>query len=387
MKSFNSKWHCALAIDSRQGGREENQDCFGCVDTSFGCLVVVCDGMGGGPAGANASTLAVQSIIQSVSRAPQAWTHEKVLQGAVEEANALLRRSIKEHAQLAGMGTTCVAALITPNIATIIHVGDSRFYHLRQGGVALRTNDHSYVGEMVQRGELTEEEARNAECSNIITRSLGIADTVQPDLCRIQLSPADRLVLCTDGMWGAMPEGQLVQLWCKELTVDDVLTITMNKVEALGQADEKSHYDNFTLAIVQVQRNGVAPTADGKAKTAAVRRRDHKDSKKGGSHFKRLFFVIFIIACLISNAYFMYHYFSRDKEKEELRKALKMKKEELNLRRENLNREDLRLQLQFEKRKEQLLKDSLSSERQRKKDSAYFEKALRSHEQPRKATK
>ena len=113
--TYNSKWHCSLCIDSRQGGRDENQDSCGYKETPFGFLVVVCDGMGGGPAGANASILAVQSIIQEVDKAPQAQTPSVVLKNAIIATSVLLRRTIKEHRELMGMGTTCVAALFSTN--------------------------------------------------------------------------------------------------------------------------------------------------------------------------------------------------------------------------------------------------------------------------------
>ena len=106
MNVVNSKWHCVLCADSKEGGREENQDSFACVDTSFGFLFVVCDGMGGGPAGGNASMLAVQSIVMNVQKKPQGQNPKDVLYNAIVETNAFLRKNVKEHLELMVMGTT-----------------------------------------------------------------------------------------------------------------------------------------------------------------------------------------------------------------------------------------------------------------------------------------
>ena len=78
MQSLKSEWNCIVGVDSRQGGRSENQDNFACSDTPFGFLAIVCDGMGGGPAGSSASSLAVQAIMQSVIHAPQGLLPEVV---------------------------------------------------------------------------------------------------------------------------------------------------------------------------------------------------------------------------------------------------------------------------------------------------------------------
>ena len=251
MQSQKSEWNCVIGVDSRQGGRSENQDNFACSDTPFGLLVVVCDGMGGGPSGASASSLAVQAITQSVTHASQGLMPEAVLKNAVIEANSLLRHTIKEHPQLAGMGTTCVAVLVTPVLATIVHVGDSRLYLIRNKQLRFRTADHSVVGDMVRKGELTEEDARRAANSNVITRALGISDEVIPEIDKVQLQENDRLILCTDGIWGMVSEKQLVNLLSEEKKLDNLILEIMDGIESIGKQQVNANYDNLTLAIIQ----------------------------------------------------------------------------------------------------------------------------------------
>lgn len=252
MNVVNSKWHCVLCADSKEGGREENQDSFACVDTSFGFLFVVCDGMGGGPAGGNASMLAVQSIVMNVQKKPQGQNPKDVLYNAIVETNAFLRKNVKEHLELMGMGTTCVAVLVTQNKAIIGHVGDSRLYHLRSGKLLFRTADHSLVGEMVRKGELTEEDARRASNSNVITRSLGLRESVEPEMDIIDIKPYDRIVLCTDGVWGMMSEEELVQAFSRDGELAPLVTGIMNDIDSIGISKSNADYDNYTLGIINV---------------------------------------------------------------------------------------------------------------------------------------
>lgn len=269
MDILDSKWNCAVCIDSRQGGRDENQDCYACADTPLGFVAVVCDGMGGGPGGANASTLAVQAIVQHLNGCAPEADAGAALCNAVQAANSLLRQTVSEHLELAGMGTTCVVALVRGRVALVAHVGDSRLYHVRGGRLVFRTADHSVVGEMVRRGELTEEDARRAANSNVITRALGVADNVSPDIDRLALAPADRLALCTDGVWGALPEQQIVAMIGADRSLDGAVLQVMNSVEVVGSA--KPGYDNLTLGVVRIDGVQAAPAAgQGRARGKAA---------------------------------------------------------------------------------------------------------------------
>lgn len=222
------------AVASKIGGRSENQDHFAFAATPVGYLIVVCDGMGGGPGGQTASTLATDTIVASVKAAAADASKPDTLIKAVTAANKELRDTIITHPHLKGMGTTCVCVLITGKDAFIAHVGDSRCYVLRKGKIAFRTADHSQVGNLVAEGKITEEQARISPYSNIITRAIGIADNVETEIDHVTLRDGDRIALMTDGIWGTMPQQTLVA----ELsisTADKIVATLPDRIDANGK--------------------------------------------------------------------------------------------------------------------------------------------------------
>lgn len=248
------------AVDSLIGGREENQDSYGMAETRLGMLAVVCDGMGGGPAGKTASLIATQAIIDYVSGAEADKIPASVLEDAAVSANECILAAVAENPALKGMGTTCVCVLIQKGKAFIMHVGDSRCYLIRGESVQFRTSDHSYVGEMVRRGSMTEEEARQSNFSNVITRALGASPDIDPEVDIVDVKPGDRFALMTDGIWGSMPEPQLVGLLAYNESPEKLVPQIAARVDALG-VEEGGGHDNLTLAIVQLpgRAKGVTP--------------------------------------------------------------------------------------------------------------------------------
>lgn len=245
------------SVESLIGGRKENQDSYGMADTRLGLFVVVCDGMGGGPAGKTASSIATQTLIDYVSGADRDKSPYSVLADAVKAANEAVLAAVSENPALRGMGTTCVCLLIGSREAYIVHVGDSRCYQLRGSRAIFRTADHSYVGEMVRRGTLTEEEARNSNYSNIITRAIGGAQDVDPEVDSVEYKPGDRFALMTDGIWGAIPEMQLVKFLVEKKDPAVLVPEIAYNIDSLG-ADNGGMHDNLTLALVEIPA-GKAP--------------------------------------------------------------------------------------------------------------------------------
>lgn len=248
------------AVESLIGGREENQDSYGMAETRLGMLAVVCDGMGGGPAGKTASLIATQAIIDYVSGADVDKIPASVLEDAAVSANESILAAVAENPSLKGMGTTCVCVLIQKGKAFIMHVGDSRCYQIRGESVLFRTSDHSYVGEMVRRGSMTEEEARQSNFSNVITRALGASPEIDPEVDIVDVKPGDRFALMTDGIWGALPEPQLVGILAYGQSPEKLVPQIAAKVDGVGVQEGGGH-DNLTLAIVQVpgRTKGVTP--------------------------------------------------------------------------------------------------------------------------------
>lgn len=249
MTTIVTKYPFVGNVDSRQGGRDENQDFDGFIDTPLGLLLVVCDGMGGGPGGRTASHEAVNTILSLLKEVSSSTPRQQALQYAIEKANDVLYSMAKETPELRGMGTTVAAVIINEESAVIAHVGDTRIYLLRKGTIVYRSQDHSYVANLVRENKLTEEEARNHPRVNVITRALGIRPTMEVDYDEIPFQCGDRFVLCTDGIWGAMPQKDLVLSLSRPMGIEELTGQVCDEVDALGNAQGGRH-DNMTLAIV-----------------------------------------------------------------------------------------------------------------------------------------
>ena len=126
-------------FESRIGGRSENQDSYGAMDTPLGLVITVCDGMGGGPGGKTASQTAVTEIIKGITEADNSETNKNILIKAIRRANMAILHKGEEIPDLKGMGSTCTVLLINETSATIAHVGDSRIYQLRGNKKIYRT--------------------------------------------------------------------------------------------------------------------------------------------------------------------------------------------------------------------------------------------------------
>lgn len=237
--------------ESRIGGRPENQDSFGWKDTSKGYLVTVCDGMGGGPGGKTASTIAVREIITAITDADDEEETSNIIIKAIRRANMAIIEATEDNPKLKGMGATATVLLISDKSAHIAHVGDSRVYQLRGGKKIFRTFDHSLVFDMVAQGVITEEQARLSAQSNVITRALGIKADVEVDIREVAYEKGDRFLLCSDGIHGTMPEEKLIKLVTSKKNklgalVDDIATSVDNEGRMSGGG-----HDNLTIALIE----------------------------------------------------------------------------------------------------------------------------------------
>ena len=195
--------------------RQQNQDVYQIekLDGST-VLCLVCDGMGGAKSGNVASSLAADVFVQEVRRN---WKHglseervDQILQSAAKLANFTVFDQAQQFEEFNGMGTTLVAALVHGKRATIIHVGDSRAYAITREGIRQLTRDHSVVQMMLERGELTPEQARSYPGKNLITRAIGTEGVIQSDLTHLTLERGDSLLLCSDGLSNTMDEQEIL---------------------------------------------------------------------------------------------------------------------------------------------------------------------------------
>jgi protein phosphatase len=241
--------------ESRIGGRAENQDSVGYAETPFGFLITVCDGMGGGPGGKTASTIAVNEIIRGVIEGNQEEEISNILIKAIRRANLAIFTKGDEVRTLKGMGSTCTVLLINKECAYISHIGDSRVYQLRGKSKVFRTFDHSMVFDLVKQGVITEEQARLSAQSNIITKALGIKPDLEVEVTIRPYLSGDRFLLCTDGIHGTMPEKELIKhLADKKHSLGAIADELATIVDGTGRAEGGGH-DNLTLALIETNIN------------------------------------------------------------------------------------------------------------------------------------
>lgn len=243
--------------ESRQGGRAENQDSYGFMQTARGFLLTVCDGMGGGPGGKTASTIAVQEILAGVTEAADDEEIPNILIKAVRRANMAVLNQGSETPALKGMGSTATVLLLNERAAYVAHVGDSRIYQLRSRRKVFRTFDHSMVFELVKQKVITEEQARLSAQSNVITRALGIQPDMEVDVAELPYEKGDRFMLCSDGIHGTMPEPELIKMVTNRkqalgAVVDNIATT----VDNMGRNHGGGH-DNLTIAVIEAKKNSI----------------------------------------------------------------------------------------------------------------------------------
>lgn len=229
--------------------RENNQDAL-----EYGTLsntaqyAVVCDGMGGANGGNIASKIAVEVIgsrIRDGYRENQnPGSVEHLLTSAMATANAGVYDRAQRDLELSGMGTTVVAVITCEHTAYISHVGDSRLYLYREGNLSQVTRDHSVVQDLIESGQITEEEARSHPRKNYITRALGVVSEEYGEYDELELMAGDRLLLCTDGLTNEVDNAAM----CALLTLP-----AKEATQALIRAAlDDGGMDNITVTLMDI---------------------------------------------------------------------------------------------------------------------------------------
>ena len=229
--------------------RSANEDNLGEAVTPNGHLFVVCDGMGGHVGGAQASTIAVNSIIEYFQRE----VYDNLIQAidhALSFANEQIYASALNNTSLKGMGTTAVVLLVRGEECFIGHVGDSRIYLRSNGKLNRITKDHSFVQTLVDSGVIDDEDAENHPNKNQILQALGIAPSVKATISQSPILPkaGDMFLLCSDGLNGMVKDRDIERI----MQEDNLMVTSENLITA---ALNGGGLDNITASLVLIEQS------------------------------------------------------------------------------------------------------------------------------------
>lgn len=233
--------------------RKNNQDSYAIrIFDDHSAVAVVCDGMGGANAGNVASAVSVEAFAAAAEAAfregipADAGERELVMHALAHHANAQVHRLSLDNPEYDGMGTTLVGFLVLEGTVYVVNVGDSRCYCCSEGKLEQISVDHSLVQALVDRGQITPEEARTHPQKNVITRAVGTDRKVASDVFSITPKTGDRLLLCSDGLTNMVPD----QVICEELSRDGTPEDAARRLLTL--AYEAGATDNVTIVVAQL---------------------------------------------------------------------------------------------------------------------------------------
>ena len=242
---FALKTHAGLV-------RPLNEDAIG-ADPSCG-LFVLADGLGGYNAGEVASVMAISAVLDRLSAALAAsqdsevpFAPDEAIYDIVGEINATIYNAALNSAAFEGMATTLVIAWFLGARLWIAHTGDSRLYRFRNGALEQLTRDHSFSQELLDAGMVTEEEARLLPAKNLVTRALGAAADIEPEIQDVEVQADDLLMLCSDGLTEMVGTYEIAGLL--SIGEDDTHETARRLIDL---ANESGGRDNISVVLIRV---------------------------------------------------------------------------------------------------------------------------------------
>jgi len=237
--------------------RTHNEDYFSLVEDEQ--LFIVADGMGGHASGEVASKMSAETISEFYQRTREdedaTWPYkmdrslsyiENRLVCSVKLANLRIFETASRDIRFKGMGTTIVCTLVCGDKLYVSHVGDSRVYRVREGEISQLTRDHSLLEDYKEaKPDMTEEEERNFPHKNVITRALGMRETVQVDIRGHQIKSGDVFVLCSDGLSGMVTDPQINDIVTRSKSLERAVA------ELVDAANRAGGTDNVTVLLLQ----------------------------------------------------------------------------------------------------------------------------------------
>ncbi|MBP5281843.1 MAG: Stp1/IreP family PP2C-type Ser/Thr phosphatase [Lachnospiraceae bacterium] len=238
----------AFSITDVGKKRQVNEDCVCVREESVGALpnfFIVADGMGGHKAGDRASQETVEIMLNSIE-CSQEKDPRIIMRKALDEANLRVFCDAYGSVELEGMGTTVVAATVIDKTLYVMNVGDSRLYLMNAEGIRQVTVDHSLVEELVRKGVLAREKARNHPKKNIITRAVGVMTTVEPDFFVVELNAGDKVLLCSDGLSNMLEDEELLKIGQAEGTLEERARLMVDEANGNGGKD------NISVILIEI---------------------------------------------------------------------------------------------------------------------------------------
>jgi protein phosphatase len=227
--------------------RKLNQDYMYTSEQPIGNLpnvFIVADGMGGHNAGDYASKVTVETMVSDISASFEK-NPLKIMGKAIETANTVIHKKSCENTEYEGMGTTVVCATYIGGFIQVANVGDSRLYLVNDREIRQITRDHSLVEEMVRIGGIARADARNHPDKNIITRAVGVSDTVEPDFFTAAINEGDAVLMCTDGLTNMLEDEEI------RMIMNGSRDIVEKAEKLVKAANDNGGRDNITVILIE----------------------------------------------------------------------------------------------------------------------------------------
>lgn len=275
-------------------------------DSSFAGehLIAICDGMGGHAGGDTASSIAIRSLahIEQDDTGGDVEVISRMMETSVMAAHDAIVGKAKRERKLAGMGTTVTAVALVAGYWVVAHIGDSRAYLLRDGHLSRITCDHSYVQHLIGTGRITPAEAKNHPQRNVVMRVLGDFDIdPHPDISIRKAHPADRWLLCSDGLCGVLEDStiketmtaladqgecaqRLVQMALRAGSTDNVTAVIADATLALdADAFDLPHQTPLVGGAASRNLEPIADIVNEPVATAPALKDDHSPAKRAAA--------------------------------------------------------------------------------------------------------
>lgn len=228
--------------------RKVNQDAYTILENeNKDHLFLVCDGIGGAKAGDVASKEVIDYFSKSFNKVKEFSIEEDILDfinSSVTRINKDINRLSKKYRQYAGMGTTLTGLLVTSIGTYSINVGDSRVYGFLDNKIFHLTKDHTLVNEMIEKGEISELEAKNHPKKHYLVKAIGVWEKVEADIHKVK--DMDKYLICSDGLHGYLEEDEILNIINNNSNVEE----KVNKL--LEESLLKGGYDNITIIVVDI---------------------------------------------------------------------------------------------------------------------------------------